>query len=236
MVTANNGSDSDGPVTTKKIAVNSIFIRFTMKGDLMPRWQEDRAMKQNTTGKFFIMKKTCLCIAGLLLLGMLCVPVAATTQRPGYWNFDIINDIMPPGADILLDNKEDNADAFHQRVYVSDDADRVELHLKVTAGPDTTLTITKDYITTLRNKCERGWDPAVVAHGGVWTYDVDADCLSTYTMGIVTMPGDWYVAKVHEHLEERGGKYGHISIGDSPAYVHTSIVERHVCRKNHLCS
>ena len=76
----------------------------------------------------------------------------------------------------------------------------------------------------------------MVADGGVWTYDVDADCLSTYKMGITAFSGEWYVGKVDEHLKERGGKYGHLNIGDSPAYVPTRIVERHVCRKHHLCS
>jgi hypothetical protein len=189
----------------------------------------------NISGDFFLMKKTCLCIVGLFLMGMLCMPVAATTQRPGYWNFDIINDITP-SADMILDGKGDNADAFHQRVYVSDSVDQLVLHMKVTAGPDTTLTITKDYITTLRNKCQRGWDPAVVAHGGFLTYDVDADCLSTYVTGITTMSGEWYVAKVQDRLKERGGKYMHLAIGDSPAYIPTHVVERHVCRKHHLCS
>ena len=235
MVTAHNGFSLDGPVTTKKISVNSIYIRFALKGDLMPLWQEDRAMKQNTTGKFFIMKKTCLCIVGLLFLGMLCVPVAATTVRPGYWNFDIVNDILPC-EDMILNGKGDNADAYYQRVYVSDDADRVELHVKVTAGPDTTLTITKDYITTLRNKCQNGWEPALVAEGGFLTYDVDAVCIDTHTtvpQGQVSI--EMYEAKVHEHLKERG--LMHNEIGSSVYYmVYSHVVERHVCRKNHLCS
>ena len=146
----------------------------------MPRGQEDRAMKQNTTGEFFMMKKTCLCIVWLLLMGMLCVPVAATTVRPGYWNFDIVNDVLPHG-DMILNGKGENGDAIYQRVYVSDSADQLELKVKVTAGPDTTLTITKDYITTLRNKCQGGWEPALVADGGFLTYDVDAVCIDTNT-------------------------------------------------------
>ncbi|MDO9325909.1 MAG: hypothetical protein Q7T80_13250, partial [Methanoregula sp.] len=97
-------------MSEKIIAVNSKFIRFTMKGDLVPLWQEDRTMKQKRTGKFFMMKKTCLCIVGLLLMGMLCVPVAATTVRPGYWNFDIVNDVLPH-VDMILNGKGDNADA-----------------------------------------------------------------------------------------------------------------------------
>ena len=77
----------------------------------MPRWQEDRTMKQTTTGKFFMMKKTCLCIVWLLLMGMLCVPVAATTQRPGYWNFDIVNEVMALSA-VKLNGHGDDADAI----------------------------------------------------------------------------------------------------------------------------
>jgi len=180
-----------------------------------------------------MMKKTCLCIFGLLLMGMLCVPVAATTQRPGYWNFDIVNDVLP-SADMLLDNKDDNADAIYQRVYVTDDNDWIELQVKVTAGPDTTLTIKKDYITTLRNKCQEDWEPALVADGGFLTYDVDAVCIDTNT----TVPSGASVAikgKVYEHLKKRG--LLHAQIGSTLYYQDfTHVVERHVCRKHHLCS
>jgi len=48
--------------------------------------------------------------------------------------------------------------------------------------------------------------------------------------GIIEM----YEAKVHEHLKERGPI--HNEIGSSAYYmVYSHVVERHVCRKHHLC-
>lgn len=213
LVPAHNRCYFNGPVTTKKIAVILKFILVTMKGDPVLLWQEDRAMKQNTMKKFFMMKKTCLCIVGLILLGMLCVPVAAATQRPGYWNFDIVNYVKPAKADVELNGDDDLGGKSYQRVYVSDSLDQIEVTFAITAGPDTTLTITKDYITKLRNDGPSGWEPALMAHGGFLTYDVDAiwvDPINTIVSPPFTTP--LCQSKVFEHLKERG--WVHSEIGD----------------------
>jgi len=172
-----------------------------------------------------MMKKTCLCILGLLLMGMLCVPVAATAQRPGYWNFDIVNGVTAL-SEVKLNGDGNDGDAYYQSVYVSDALDQIEMEVKVTAGPDTTLTITKDYITTLRKGCP-GWEPTLVADGSFLTYDVDAVCIDTRQTVSSTLPIDTYEARIYEHLKKRGLVHHPIGITYYfPCY--TTLVERSV--------
>ena len=173
-----------------------------------------------------MMKKTCLCIVGLLFLGMLCVPVMAIPHppEPGYWNFDIINDAKALSVVKLNGDVDDFAEEFYQRVYVSDADDQVEVKIEVTAGPDTTLKITKDYITTLRNKCQGGWEPTLVTYGGFATYDVDAICIETYTRVPSTSTVRMHAGKVIEHLKKRG--LAHNKIGSTHYYEDYYMYER----------
>ena len=143
-------------------------------------------------------RKIILGVLGLLLLGMLCGPVAAEPKDldPDYWHFTIMTDV---GAiiDVKLNGYGDREAGNNQLVYVSNSLDQVEVHLDVTGGPDTTLTITKDYINKLRD--ERPFPPALYMWGGFLTYDVDAGWVNH--VGSDGREGAFFV---REHLRKRG--------------------------------
>jgi len=105
-------------------------------------------------------------------MGMLCVPVAAETGDQGYWSFYIIDQISAI-SDVKLNGQSGGGTGNYLKVYVPDSLDQIEVEFDVTGGPDTNLTITKDYITRLRNG-RPDWNPALYAWGGFLTYDVDA--------------------------------------------------------------
>jgi hypothetical protein len=159
-----------------------------------------------------MLKKPCLCILGLLLMGMLCVPVAAETGDQGYWSFYIINDINAI-SDLKLNGHEDNWSHgdLYNKVYVSDTLDQIDVEFDVTAGADTNLTITKDSITRLRKERPGLWEPALYAWGGFLTYDVDAGWLDP----AVARGDDTYAHSftVAEHIRERGAV--HHQTGDT---------------------
>ncbi|MDD1695578.1 MAG: hypothetical protein LUQ54_01640, partial [Methanoregula sp.] len=101
-------------------------------------------------GEFFMMKKACLCIIGLLFLGALCVPVAAETGDGGYWSFSIV-DLILAYSDVKI-NGDLLATDCYPKVYVSNSLDQVEVQFVVQEGPSTTLTITKEDINKLRDE------------------------------------------------------------------------------------
>lgn len=171
-----------------------------------------------------MMKKTCLGILGLLLLGMLSVPVAAEAEHPGCWNFTIINRVIAV-TEVKLNGDGDHGAGRYERVYVPDTLDQVEVLVKVTAGPDTTLTITKDYIDQLWQRAPQGQIPALLMWGGCATYDVDAGWIDPRPMEA----SDYSVNRmyeVHEHLSERG--LAHKSIGETYYMRYHKLAERSV--------
>lgn len=213
-----------GPVTTTKIAVNSKVILFPAKKSLVSLWQEDSAGKPQTTGDFVMMKKTCLCILGLLLLGMLSVPVAAETKDQGSWNFTIIDRVIAV-THVNINGVGDNDAGRNQWVYVPDSLDHVEVHVVVTAGPDTNVNITKDYIDQLWQSAPSGQIPALIMWGGCATYDVDAGWIdprpieaSDYSLN--------RMYEVYEHLKERG--LVHKSIGETYYIRYHTLHDRYV--------
>ena len=171
-----------------------------------------------------MMKKTCLCILGLLLLGMLSVPAAAETEHPGHWNFTIINRVIAI-TEVKLNGDGEHGVGRYQRVYIPDSLDQVEVHLEVTAGPDTKLTITKDYVEKLWQSAPPGQIPALLMWGGCATYDVDAGWIDPLPMEA----SDYSVNRmyeVYEHLSERG--LVHKSIGETYYMRYHTLVERSV--------
>jgi hypothetical protein len=159
-----------------------------------------------------MIKNTSLCVLGLLLLGMLCVPVAAavTGDHQGYWSFCILDGIMGPN-DVKLNGIGESEDRNFQKVYVSDSLDQVEVQFNVTCGVDTTLVITKDYITGLQGLYP-GNEPTLFPEGSIWMYDVDAggldrDAFRDYRGVLMSY------FTLHEHLKKRG--LLHESIGET---------------------
>ena len=164
-------------------------------------------------------KITNRCVLGLLLLGMLCVPVMAETQDQGHWNFTIIDRVIAI-THVEINGVEDNNAGRSQRVYVPDSLDQVEVNLKVIAGPDTKINITKDYIDKLWQSAPAGQIPALMMWGGCATYDVDAGWIDPRPMEA----SDYSVNRMYEvseHLRERG-------------LVHKSIGERYYMRYHKL--
>jgi hypothetical protein len=154
---------------------------------------------------------TNLCILGLLLMGMLCVPVTAETKDQGHWNFTIIDRVIAI-THVKINGVEDKDVGRYQRVYVPDSLDSVEVLVEVIGGPDTKVTITKDYIDTLWQSAPSGQIPALMMWGGCATYDVDAGWIDPRPMEA----SDYSVNRmyeVYEHLKERG--LVHKSIGDT---------------------
>ncbi|WML66845.1 MAG: hypothetical protein METHP_00304 [Methanoregula sp. SKADARSKE-2] len=141
-----------------------------------------------------MMKKACLCIIGLLFLGALCVPVVAETGDGGYWSFSIV-DLILAYSDVKI-NGDLLATDCYQKVRVPNSLDQVEVQFVVVGGPETTLTITKEYINKLREK-PPGWEPVLVAGGGILTYDVDAGVQ-------LISPNRDVDIMTHEHLVSRG--------------------------------
>jgi hypothetical protein len=159
---------------------------------------------QYTTGEIFMMKKTCLCILGLLLLGMLCVPVAAGTGDQDYWSFYVVNDISAATAVKLNGDGELSQWRSFEKVNVADSLDQVVVKFDVYGGPDTNLTITKEYITMLR-EAYPDQEPVLQAWGLIDTYDVDAGGLyvdAANTTGGKKLP--YSSITVYEHLRKRG--------------------------------
>jgi len=166
-----------------------------------------------------MIKNTSLCVLGLLFLGMLCMPVAAagTGDHQGYWSFCILKTILGP-SDVKLNGIGSSEDRNFQKVYVSDSLDQVEVQFNVTCGVDTTLIITKDYITGLQGVYP-GKEPTLFAVGSVWLYDVDAGALERNAFHDFTGALMSYFT-THEHLKKRGllhdsiGKTFRIGTGD----------------------
>jgi hypothetical protein len=171
-----------------------------------------------------LMKIPCLCILGLLLLWMLCVPVAAETNDRGYWNFTIIDRVIAI-THVDVNGVRDDDSGRNLRVYVPDSLDQVEVHVVVIAGPDTTLTITKDYIDNLWQSAPQGQIPALLMWGGVATYDVDAGWIDPRPIEA----SDYSVNRMYEvceHLRERG--LVHKSIGETYYMRYHTLAERSV--------
>lgn len=171
-----------------------------------------------------MMKPTSLCILGFFLLGMLCVPVAAETGHPGTWNFTIINRVIA-ATEVKLNGDGEHGAGRYERVYVPDSVNQVEVLVKVAAGPDTTLTITKEYIDQLWQSAPKGQIPALLVWGGVATYDVDAGWIDPRPMEA----SDYSVNRMYEvseHLSERG--LVHKAIGETYYMRYHTLVDRTV--------
>ena len=106
-----------------------------------------------------------------------------------------------------LNGHGDPAGGNYLEVYVSDSLDQVEVHYVVTGGPDTTVTITKDYMDKLRYE-HPDLAPALLFWGRFFLYDVDAG----WVFGIDNTNGSGY-QMVRQHLRERG------FLHDSPGSV-----------------
>jgi hypothetical protein len=154
-----------------------------------------------------MMKIISLCIPGLLLLGMLCVPVAAETTAQDYWSFYVIDRIIAD-SNVNLNGQSGPANAHYQKVSVSNSLDQVNVVFEVTLGPDTNLTITRDYIAKFRSE-HPDWEPALYSRGYLLTYDVDAILFhdpnipwGSCSSNRLPQP-DAYI--LYEHLKQRGG-------------------------------
>ena len=161
----------------------------------------------------------------LVIAGMLCAPVAAELQNEGDWNFYIVDTIFGTTYVKINGNVDHNVDAGKfQKVHVPASLDRVDVQFDVTWGPDTKLTITRDYIDMLRKKYP-GKEPAIWADGCVDTYDVDA--------GGLGLTGFWedkqfyFIMTIHEHLKKRGAV--HKRVGESrKVTIYDVLYERFV--------
>ena len=144
---------------------------------------------------------TNLCVLGLLLLGMLCVPVTAETKDQGHWSFYVV-DAIAAASDVDIDGH--GHIGSYGIVNVSDVFDQVKVKFRVVAGPGTSLTITRDYINNLRKE-HPGQEPVLYAWGAIDTYDVDAGGLYFDTANATNNAGppDSTVT-TYEHLKKRG--------------------------------
>lgn len=154
---------------------------------------------------------TNLFIIGLLLLGMLCVPVAAETEDTGTWNFTVIDRVIAI-TDVKINGVGDNNIGRNQRVYVPDSLDQVEVNLVVTGGPDSKVNITKEYIDSLWQSAPSGQIPALIMWGGFATYDVDTGWMDPRPFEASDYSQN-QMYEVNEHLIKRG--LVHKSIGET---------------------
>lgn len=186
-----------------------------------------------------------MCVLGILLAIMLCMPVALAadsysadkSEETGSWSFYVITDIQAY-AEVKLNGQGDpncpcdRTGVFFHKVIVPASLDKVEVQFVVTAGTDTTITVTKDYIAKLQ-RAKPDEVPTIYAWGGLRTYDVDACGGSEipnegWTSYLVGRHVPVFVVTVYEHLVERG-LYHH----NDPDYQYTvdfkrSINERRV--------
>ena len=167
---------------------------------------------------------TNLCILGLVLLGMLCVPVTAETKEQGYWNFTIADRVVAI-TDVKINGVGDNNIGRHQWVFVPDSLDQVEVHMKVTGGPDTTVTITKDYIDQLWQNAPPRQIPALIMWGGCLTYDVETGWMDPRLVEASDYSSN-QMYEVYEILEKRG--LVHNSIGETYYMRYHKLHERYV--------
>jgi len=156
-------------------------------------------------------KKTILGILVLVITGMLCAPVAAELQTAGDWNFFILEKIVAR-TDVKINGHGDRNAGEFQMVHVPASLDRVDVQFDVTWGPDTKLTITREYIDMLRKKYT-GREPAIYAHGCIDTYDVDSggfipqeirEYEDESWVDNLPLRGSYYPMTIHEHLAKRG--------------------------------
>lgn len=169
------------------------------------------------TGVPRMTKKTILCVLVLAITGMLCAPVAAELHNEGDWSFYIVDHITAI-TDVEINGQSDSDAMETQCIHVPASLDHVSVLFDVTGGPDTNLTITREYIDMLREKYP-GMEPVLFANGGFATYDVDSGGI---TPGLFTTDYEYsyyeypmsfhehftgvkiYTVTIHEHLENRG--------------------------------
>ena len=150
-----------------------------------------------------------LCLFGLVLLGMLCVPVTAETNNQGTWNFTIIDRVI--AVTHVEINGDSNAGRY-QWVYVPDSLDHVDVLVNVAGGPETTLTITREYIEKLWQSAPPKQVPALMMWGGCATYDVDAGWIDPRPYEASDYSQN-RMYEVSEHLVEHG--LIHKSVGET---------------------
>jgi len=171
-------------------------------------------------------QKTTLCVLVLVITGMLCAPAAAELQNEGNWSFYILDKIFAK-TDVKINGQGDRNAGQFQRVNVPASLDRVDVQFDVTWGPDTKLTITRDYIDMLRKKYPDGV-PLIYAHGCIDTYDVDAGGLGAM-VDVDRVEGNkfYFIATIHEHLEKRGAV--HMVVGEArEVFLLNQLYERFI--------
>lgn len=134
-----------------------------------------------------MMQKINLCILGLLILGMCCVPLAAGSEQQGSvydltqdWDFYIIDDVRADTSIAVNGTWIPNEDNNYHWVRVPEHCQSVDMEYDVTLGANTKLTITRDMINKLRREYtydgsgNTSWRPTIHVWGGIRTYDIDA--------------------------------------------------------------
>ena len=185
--------------------------RKTRSLHLMTRQDRTKRQTTDTRSIMHMTRTTNLYVLGLLLLGMLCVPVAAEMEDQGSWNFTVIDRVIAI-TEVKINGAGDKNIGRYQRVYVPDSLDQVEVTLVVVGGPDSKVTITKEYIDTLWQSAPSGQIPALMRWGGCATYDVDAGWIDPRPFEA----SDYSVNRMYEvseHLIKRG--LVHKSIGET---------------------
>jgi len=157
-----------------------------------------------------MIRKTGMCVLGILLAIMLCIPgaFAVESEDTGSWNFHVVtqlyNTVTVP--DVKLNGQGDEYGTDYQNVIVSNSLETVEVQFAVTWAPDTTINVTKEYIAELR-RLKPDETPTIHAWGGPLTYDVDAgwgtakpfNYYAYNDYGVLT-----FCFTPYEHLVERG--------------------------------
>jgi hypothetical protein len=125
-----------------------------------------------------------------------CVPVVtdADMSAQGNWSFYIYTKVMQ-ASHVKINGLDCSYDIVpFQKVIVPNTYDYVVVTFEVTAGYDSTVTVTKELIAELRS---RGEYPIIAAWGGSLTYDVDAVAITPLKKGEF----NWKTCK---HLVGRG--------------------------------
>ncbi|MFA6332334.1 MAG: hypothetical protein WCX22_05225, partial [Methanoregula sp.] len=114
-----------------------------------------------------MIRKTGMCVLGILLAIMLCIPgaFAVESDDTGSWNFHVVNYIRDEFMEVKLNGQSDENGGYYQNVIVPNSLEKVEVQFAVPGGPDTTINITKEYIAELR-RLKPDETPTIHAWGG----------------------------------------------------------------------
>jgi hypothetical protein len=150
-------------------------------------------------------------LISFLILGMLCAPALAEADSdPGCWTFRILKGIIAVdtvhivGEDIQEYSDTAGGSSFrYQEIQVSNAVNQVDVQFRVAGGPDTTVTIMRDYINSIAGM---GKGAMIFADGGIQTYDVDAAVVTKEEW----VRGINLEVKIYEHLKKRGSIHHYI--------------------------